>query len=299
MVSPESECRVDYSASMRIMCGGSSTASRRRNSAQRPAHRGPPQCRGWSTPPARAHPGRGPLDHGFHRHFLVAQRCRHIGNDSRPIQDHQADIVGAAAPVHRRGGTAQARGRHAEGRPPSPARDIDDIRDHRRSGRAGAGAAAFEHVRRRNRPDHHRVEDAVDMGDGRALADRPDEPAARCPWSVDARDAEQLDPIAEIVGVADIVARDVLDAFDMDAGEIDLAAEGERGQYRELMGGIEAADVEGRVGLGIAQLCASASTSAKSRPALAHLGQDVIAGAVEDAIDPPRCRCRPALPAWS
>ena len=45
---------------------------------------------------------------------------------------------------------------------------------------------------------------------------------------------------------------DRLDALDVDLVEGDLRAEGERGQQRQLVGGVEAADVEARVGLGVA-----------------------------------------------
>ena len=67
------------------------------------------------------------------------------------------------------------------------------------------------------------------------------------------RDAEQLDAIAELVGGLEIGRRDRRDAFDIDRVGIDLGAEGEAGQDRELLRGVVAADVEGRIGLGIAE----------------------------------------------
>ena len=44
------------------------------------------------------------------------------------------------------------------------------------------------------------------------------------------------------------------DALDVDRVRVDLGAEGERGQDRELVGRVEAVDVEGRIGLGVAEL---------------------------------------------
>ncbi len=66
-------------------------------------------------------------------------------------------------------------------------------------------------------------------------------------------DAEQLDAEAELVGRGEIGERDRLDALDRHGRGVDLRAEGERGEDGELMGGVEAADVEGRVGLGVAE----------------------------------------------
>jgi hypothetical protein len=67
-------------------------------------------------------------------------------------------------------------------------------------------------------------------------------------------DAEQLDAIAEVVGGLDVGGRDGLDAFDIDGVERSAGAEGERRQKGELMRGVEAADVEGGIGFGIALL---------------------------------------------
>ena len=87
------------------------------------------------------------------------------------------------------------------------------------------------------------------------------EPVRRHP-----RHAQELDPVAELVGEGDVHRRDVADALDVDRVEARPAAEGQRRQQRQLVRGVDAVDVEGGVGLGVAQACASASTSANSRP---------------------------------
>ena len=51
----------------------------------------------------------------------------------------------------------------------------------------------------------------------------------------------------------DVVRRDVGDALHRHAVEIGRGAEGQRRQQRELVGGVAAADVESRIGFGIAQ----------------------------------------------
>ena len=82
------------------------------------------------------------------------------------------------------------------------------------------------------------------------------------------RDAQELDAVAQFVGGFEIGERDRLDALDMDGLGIDLGAEGEAGQDRELVGGVEAADVEGRIGLGIAEPLRLLQASANDRRSL-------------------------------
>ena len=71
----------------------------------------------------------------------------------------------------------------------------------------------------------------------------------------------------------------------MHALEIDRTAEGDRGENGELMRGIDAVDVEARIGLGITQLLRLFQHLAEIAAAVTHLRQDVIAGAVQDAVD--------------
>ena len=100
-----------------------------------------------------------------------------------------------------------------------------------------------------------------------------------------ARDAQQLDPVAELVRERDVHGRDVPDALDVDRVEAWPAAEGQRGQQRQLVRGVDAVDVEGGVGLGVAQGLRLGQHVGELAAGLAHRGQDEIAGAVEDAED--------------
>ena len=165
-------------------------------------------------------------------------------------------VIAALVALHRR-----AR-RHLRGVPTGrpngacgpAARHVGDVGDHRRGGRVAAGAGpdsvssltasasiatalvtpitcAMAEVRRH----HGRVHALLDAAFG-ALGD-----------------AEQLDAVAEFVGHREIERRDGGDAFDIDRVGVDLRAEGEAGQDGELVRRVVALDVEGRVGLGIAE----------------------------------------------
>ena len=147
-----------------------------------------------------------------------------------------------------------------------------------------AGAASFEHdVADQITLDGDGVVNTVDIGNRGSLADQ-----RRVHPLLDAvlglqRDAEELDPVSEIIGIADVVARDVLDAFDIDRSHVGNGAEGERRQDRQLVGGVEAADVEGGIGLRVAQPLRFLQHVGELASLARHLGENVVAGPVEDA----------------
>ena len=64
--------------------------------------------------------------------------------------------------------------------------------------------------------------------------------------------------------------------------EPDVRLEGQLGQDRQLVGGVGAVDVEGRVGLGVAELLGLAQGLLVGQALAGHLGQDEVAGAVDD-----------------
>ena len=98
--------------------------------------------------------------------------------------------------------------------------------------------------------------------------------------------------IAELLGEIDVEPRDVADALGIDAGEIDRPAEGDAGEDRQLVRGIDAVDVEARIGLGVAELLRLGEHLGELAAALAHRRQDVVRGAVEDAVDARDSGCR-------
>ena len=67
-----------------------------------------------------------------------------------------------------------------------------------------------------------------------------------------AGDAQQLDAVAQLVGIGEVLGRQLADALDEGTVELHGHTEGDGGQQRGLVGGIDALDVEGGIGLGIA-----------------------------------------------
>ena len=65
---------------------------------------------------------------------------------------------------------------------------------------------------------------------------------------------------------------------------VDLRAEGDAGQDGELVRRVEPVDVEARIGLGVAELLRFLQRSLIGL-ALLHLGEDEVAGAVQDAVE--------------
>jgi hypothetical protein len=241
--------------------------------------------------------GAGALQHGLDRDRFVAQRRGDIGDDAGPVDHHEPDVLAADVALdrqRRRGG--QVLGRDREGRQRSAAGDVDQVGDHGRCGRPGAGALALGHdgadvIALGDDP----VEHALDGGDRRILGDH----AGMDPLLDAARltrgDAEQLDAVAELLGVGDIERRDLADALDVDALQVDLAAEGERGQDGQLVRGVDAVDIEAGIGLGVAQVLRLGQDLVELAAGLAHGAEDVVAGAVEHAVDAPDAVGRQAL----
>ena len=132
--------------------------------------------------------------------------------------------------------------------------DVQDVAGDGRGRGAPAGAGPDEQQAGAEiAVDGHGVGGAGHFGDGRVLRHH-----GRMHARLDAalgprRDAQQLDAVAQVLGRFDVGLADRLDALDVDLLEVELAAEGEARQDGELVRRVEAADVEGRVGLGVAQ----------------------------------------------
>ena len=220
---------------------------------------------------------------------MVAQAGGNVGHHARLVHHHEAKIIGAVVPVHRRRRQPfEPRARHPEDRRAGALGEIDEVGDHRRGGRAAAGAAAgVERAAHLIALGDHGVEHALD------LADRgPDPDHAGVHPLLEAvvgqpRDAQELDPIAHLARERDVERRDVPDALGVDRSGRGRAAERQRRQQGELVGGVDAVDVEARVGLGVAQRLCLLEHALEIAPALAHGRQDIVAGAVQDAIDAP------------
>ena len=99
------------------------------------------------------------------------------------------------------------------------------------------------------------------------------------------RHAQELDAITELGCGVEIGERNRRYALNVNRIGIDFRSERQARQDRKLLRGIVALDVEGRIGLGITQALRFAEAFIEGEAVLLHARQDVIAGAVEDAVD--------------
>src|SRR5205085_12179420 len=100
-----------------------------------------------------------------------------------------------------------------------------------------------------------------------------------------AREPQKFDAETKLGRVLDVERGYVADTLDVDAGDIHLGPERDRGQDCELVGSVHAIDVEARIGLRVAELLRFAQYLSELAAVLAHGPEDEIRGAVEDAVD--------------
>ena len=103
------------------------------------------------------------------------------------------------------------------------------------------------------------------------------------PPSVGLGDGQELDRVAQLARVGDVRARDAADALGVDVLEVHEGPEGQGDEDLELVGGVEALDVERRIGLRVAAGLGLLEHLGEVEPLVGHPGQDVVAGAVDDA----------------
>ena len=100
------------------------------------------------------------------------------------------------------------------------------------------------------------------------------------------RDSEQLDAIAKLFRIANIRRCQLRDAFRIRLAQPHRNSERDGRDNRKLVGGIHAFDVESRISFGVAQTLRFLQDTVEARAFRPHLGEDEIAGAVDDAGDP-------------
>ena len=101
-----------------------------------------------------------------------------------------------------------------------------------------------------------------------------------------AGDAEMLDSVAEFRGVGEVFRRQRADAFGVDVGEAQRNAEGDRRHDGELVGGVDAIDIEARVGFGVAERLGLGEHVLEPPPARRHFAENEVAGAIDDSGEP-------------
>ena len=133
---------------------------------------------------------------------------------------------------------------------------------------------------------HHGVHGAFHIGD---QAPRRDERGVHAQLHALGRvpaDAQQLDAVAHLLGVADVGGGQMGDALDVGFIELHVHPEGNCTHERDLVCRIDPFDVEGRIGLCIAELLGIAQSHVEIEPLVAHLAQDEVGGAVDDSREP-------------
>ena len=94
---------------------------------------------------------------------------------------------------------------------------------------------------------------------------------------------DELDAVAEFAGQTNVHARKAADAAHRHGREGVVGAVGKLDEDGQLVGGVMAVDVQRGVGLGIAQFLRLLEGHVEVEAVARHLGEDVIARAVEDA----------------
>ena len=90
------------------------------------------------------------------------------------------------------------------------------------------------------------------------------------------RMGEQLEHEAELIGVLHVAPFYVLDSLHIHMLHIDCRVEGKGRKYHDLVLRISARDVQGRVGLGKAELLGDTQGRIEIDPLTGHLGEDEV-----------------------
>ena len=96
---------------------------------------------------------------------------------------------------------------------------------------------------------------------------------------------QKLHAVAKLVGVIHIHALQATDAVGGNGSAIHVAAEGQGGQDRDLVGRVKTVYIRCRIGFGVAQLLGIIEHRVIGGPLLSHAGEDVVRGAVDDAAN--------------
>ena len=99
-------------------------------------------------------------------------------------------------------------------------------------------------------------------------------------------DREKLDGATDLASRGDVGGGHLGDALPVHVGRADPGVKADRGQDGGLGRGVEAVDVRGRVGLGVAQPGGLGQRLVIAQPGIGHRRQDEVGGAVDDPHDP-------------
>ena len=220
---------------------------------------------------------------------MLGKDVDRLGQGAHAVGDFQAHIVLGLELVHGLKGEVVAIGLNL-GQRSHAAADLlgerQDIAHDGARGGEGACARAVEHGLAHGVAYHvDGVHGAVDLGEHMVCGDQRGMHA-----NVDASvgvagDAEQFDGVAELAGLGDVLGADGADTLLVHIIGGNAGAKADGGEDGRLAGGIEAVDVGGRVGLGIALSLGVGEHVSVIGALGVHARQDVVGGAVENASD--------------
>ena len=99
-------------------------------------------------------------------------------------------------------------------------------------------------------------------------------------------DTQVLDHVAQIIGLLDIFRGNPRNTFGKGFLKLERHAVGNRGQNRQLVRGVDTFYIKRGVGFGVAQRLGFREHVFKSPAFVAHVGKNVIAGAIDNARHP-------------
>ena len=222
---------------------------------------------------------------------MGAEGAGHGGQHAGGVGDLQVHVVRAGQVVDRADLGPGPGGHRPVVAPEAVGGGVDHVAQHGGGGGAAAGAAAVEHQLAGGGALHEHGVEAVPHG-GQGMVDGhhgrvdpyPDLPPG--PGGAGREGlghGQQLDLVAQAVGVVDVGVGEAGDALVVHVARHHLLAEGDRGQDGGLGPGVVALHVGRGVTLGVAQVLGLGQGLGVADAVGAHPGEDVVGGAVDDA----------------
>ena len=220
---------------------------------------------------------------------MLGEDIDRLGQGAHAVGNLQAHIVLGLELVHGLKGEVVAVGLNL-GQRCHAAADLlgqrQDIAHDGARGGEGACAGTIEHGLAHGVAHHvDGVHGAVDLGEHVVGGDQRGVHADVDTGIGVAGDAQQLNGVAELAGLGDVLGADGTDTLLVDVVGGHAGAKADGGEDGRFAGGIEAVDVGGRIGLGVALGLGVGEHVGVIGALGVHARQDVVGGAVEDAGD--------------
>ena len=220
---------------------------------------------------------------------MLGKDVDRLGQGAHAVGDLQAHIVLGLELVHGLKGEVVAIGLNLGQRSHAAADLLGERQDIAHDGaRGGEGACAgtVEHGFAHGVTHHvDGVHGAVDLGEHMVCRDERGMHADVDAGVGVACDAQQLDGVAELAGLGDVLGADGTDTLLVDIVGGHAGAKADGSEDCRLAGGVEAVDVGGRVGLGIALGLRVGKHIGVIGALGVHARQDIVGGTVENAGD--------------